>query len=1270
MVKKFKVPLSFCELEYVKEETIGLERLVDVSRMNDEERQSLHEKFHKMLCGGSSKITDIMNQSTFDLAYSVVDYVRKSDDVAHCLKAARTFNRSLSDFLATFDGDESSKTQSDALEGIPRSSVCNAIRAHVYFVVKICEVVASSVKGQTSSEGRAKNPAQVVRCVGILKQITNTFIDMLRVVCKFWECGVPEESFLNLFLKFSQKIIAEKIIVGNASMRASAASLVALLGKKFPTSATSIRVAMQQLLVANEHCCDPIVEVIRVLVEEHDDTQFVAEFLQEAIAKDFDGSRDSAGIKNIATFISSLSTKLPALMYANTSIFLPLLNSTNYSVRNAVITSLGQLCIACARGTTSLAGNGSARDTFLDLLQERIFDVTAFTRSRCLKVWSALCEEKAIPVQRVLVVTNLAIGRTSDKSAIVRKSAMRLLQCLVSRGPFGHDLSMGACVKRHAKAKDDLRILEIAEAEEAERALSGATPSEDRLESSAARRAKIKVVEFYDSIVQFITMLESCVPRLCRLLHSKSASDVTGALHLVAAMHEARLQRADVAAQRMLELVWSTKQEFRTAMIDTFHTMHIDGIPPAIAASRMIFAAIEASPGALASLTAVVGALQKDQRIPKPLSAVLWRAVRSVETATSLVASVFCDRVASNCASDVRCVQRGALVVVSMMCVADASTGLKGGRLESVLKILLDNQRSASPDWAMVQYACLILQHADVTEHSSRLADISVRVLKALLLHGFGSPVEASADKRNLCATSASECDDTWYAAAEQAVNALMRLCPLPSEKYVLSCSENDEKMGTIRNRLKPEDVFEKIVRRMSTILTTSEDDVSLWKLGHAVFVVGHVAVKVLVRAEQLAKLAKALRVAKAKAASQKSSEASKSEDSDDAVARELGLHASSDHKEDEEVASIARDGILGKQLLGVFGPILVRIVANENGRYSFLSQKDGCDGEDARAGATNLRAAAMISFCKFMCISRRFCQEKLPVLFTALQRRSEPARVRISAIVALSDLTTRFPNELEPWNKRLYMLLGDSDVSVRKNVLMVLTHLVLNDMIKVKGCTHELAKCIEDSDASIRGLARLFFSEFASKANNNIYNILPDTLGQLSADPDVDAPTYRRIARFLVQYIEREWHIESLVSKMCHRIGGTTKATRWLDFIFCLSLFPYSERTFKCISGLFKTYKDALANSRDAHAKFTSGIVAKCKKLCASNPELEGSVNEWVAQVHGLSRNAMDSTITAPCDNDENSDVANLPGSLDAVEKRGAGNALADTGLSDTRVM
>ncbi len=46
----------------------------------------------------------------------------------------------------------------------------------------------------------------------------------------------------------------------------------------------------------------------------------------------------------------------------------------------------------------------------------------------------------------------------------------------------------------------------------------------------------------------------------------------------------------------------------------------------------------------------------------------------------------------------------------------------------------------------------------------------------------------------------------------------------------------------------------------------------------------------------------------------------------------------------------------------------------------------------------------------------------------------------------------------------------------------MVLTHLILNDMMKVKGHIAKMAVCLQDGDARIRSLAHLFFEELSHK--------------------------------------------------------------------------------------------------------------------------------------------------------------------------------------------
>lgn len=125
------------------------------------------------------------------------------------------------------------------------------------------------------------------------------------------------------------------------------------------------------------------------------------------------------------------------------------------------------------------------------------------------------------------------------------------------------------------------------------------------------------------------------------------------------------------------------------------------------------------------------------------------------------------------------------------------------------------------------------------------------------------------------------------------------------------------------------------------------------------------------------------------------------------------------------------------------------------------------------------------------MCVSSKFCEANLLLLFKIFET-SKDATVRGNIVIALGDIAVCFNNMIDENSDSLYQGLTDRDLNVKKNTLMVLTYLILNGMIKVKGQLGEMAKCLEDEDQRIADLAKLFFTELSTK-DNAIYNNLPD---------------------------------------------------------------------------------------------------------------------------------------------------------------------------------
>jgi condensin complex subunit 1 len=181
------------------------------------------------------------------------------------------------------------------------------------------------------------------------------------------------------------------------------------------------------------------------------------------------------------------------------------------------------------------------------------------------------------------------------------------------------------------------------------------------------------------------------------------------------------------------------------------------------------------------------------------------------------------------------------------------------------------------------------------------------------------------------------------------------------------------------------------------------------------------------------------------------------------------------------------------------------------------------------------LRKAAVLTLCKFMCVSSAFCESNLGLLLQLLSTSHDPI-IRSNVVIALGDIAICFGNLIDENSDRLYAGLNDKDLGVKKHTLMVLTHLILNGMIKVKGQLGEMAKCLEDEEPRVSDLAKLFFSELSTK-ENAVYNNLPDIISHLSVGKHaVDEETFQRTMKFIFTFIDKEKQAENAIDKLCQR--------------------------------------------------------------------------------------------------------------------------------------
>lgn len=358
----------------------------------------------------------------------------------------------------------------------------DALACHVYMLYSLhstLEVGAkhnNSCKSSTSSSNNNKNGRHEIAdaaearilCAEAMLEVA---VALHEYTSTLWKLGVANEDVIGLPCRVAYQMIENSI---NVTSRRAASGDVAIkiLAVSLDSPAASILMntivgALVDLMHSFEHVAPMIADLCCRTKKEETAMTLSNELLRGFGQIDIVGTGDAkaSGIKFFAPFISELALKKPRLVLANISLLLPYLGSDSYHLRSAIVTAIGYFVSAHKASiddgikadhlssydkrqlkheaeddeNSASTNNHTIRKTdgnidnnissLLDLLEARVYDNTSFTRSATLKSWAYLISCDAIPLDRILSVTKLAIDRLQDRSVHVRRSAMQVREC-------------------------------------------------------------------------------------------------------------------------------------------------------------------------------------------------------------------------------------------------------------------------------------------------------------------------------------------------------------------------------------------------------------------------------------------------------------------------------------------------------------------------------------------------------------------------------------------------------------------------------------------------------------------------------------------------------------------------------------------------------------------------------------------------------------------------------------------------------------------------
>jgi len=353
------------------------------------------------------------------------------------------------------------------------------------------------------------------------------------------------------------------------------------------------------LLHKNDFVVTPIADAVAGAEKKYADGSLATSLIREigrTSPKDY--MKDGVGAENIGRFLVELSERLPKLVSTNIGILVPHFGGESYKIRNALVAVLGKLVSKAFKDEEGEVSSKSVRlrtkQAMLEILLERCRDVSAYTRSRVLQVWSELCEEHSVSIGLWNEVAAVAAGRLEDKSAIVRKSALNLLIIMLQHNPFGPQLRIASFEATLDKYRKKLSALQPEE--HAANGHDGLAPDNEPSnedEDASEVNTEVRLNEQPDSLpdsylsqveersprkdnsvpdvgnleqtkalvasleagLTFSKCISATMPTLVQLMASSSSTDVENTILLLMRCRQFQIDGSDACLRKMFPLV-------------------------------------------------------------------------------------------------------------------------------------------------------------------------------------------------------------------------------------------------------------------------------------------------------------------------------------------------------------------------------------------------------------------------------------------------------------------------------------------------------------------------------------------------------------------------------------------------------------------------------------------------------------------------------------------------------------------------------------------
>lgn len=708
------------------------------------------------------------------------------------------------------------------------------------------------------------------------------------------------------------------------------------------------------------------------------------------------------GLKSVTLFLIKLSEKNAKIIYSNLSSLISFYEVDSYMVRNTLtelITNMILFIISLtAENEDTMEHHKKTKQNFIVMLFERIYDKSSHCRKTVLQCFAKLVENNCLEYPDYLKLIKEAYLRLQDEKSSVRKIALSLCNSLIGIYPslfkqpcylsyseidkvlsettnaklmIEKEINKLKNSKPQKSANKSKNTMDVEEVNENNNDENMDIDIKTKIEELEPKKDNLNnIIDLFSEYKEMVNLIDKIVEIAILLLGSKNLSDIIEAINLFVSLKKLNIQSANLGIKKMLLLIVKQDEKIVEVIVESYANIYFCDKDVKLQALLLVELTSGLSRSELICLKTLLKNLHKNKKISNALFKEIWMLFLRNPDVEVKKLNLTSDDLINKKKMIFYKENRLALILLNIFAEIDIS--ILSNNSELLLKQLMTILKFDPIDWLLVNESLKATKKIYLSQKET--SENCLLMITKILINHYGTS------------------DNYWYQAMQELINTIFNIMDTPDDfcKYILikfSKPIFDNNQVNLKLGEEGEDY---------------DNTFTYERLAQFLFLIGHIALNLFIYCEKLE-----LNLKK-KNENQNTTDGDKKDNNAENIENEIDKIGGGKEAEIEYdiflLQKLIEDDLLYNSVIAKFTPLVTNI-AESIFTFDFEENKNNV--------IKSVYKTALLSLTKMMCISKRFCEKNLSLLFSIVSNDSIPSDIKCNIITSFGDLINRFPNLL-----------------------------------------------------------------------------------------------------------------------------------------------------------------------------------------------------------------------------------------------------------------